>query len=235
MYYYLKNLVPADRLVVIHADLPGVDWPGIQEHIEETIEPEHEFITVRARKTFFEMVRHRGMFPSPNQRQCTSDLKRDPINKAVRNICNDRGFTTVVNCTGIRAEESSRRSKQKAWRLNKRETNSKRTWYEWLPIFDLSTEAVFQMISDAGQKPHWAYLEGMTRLSCSFCIMSSQADLVTAARLRPELLEEYDALEREVNHTLLMPEKGKAPRRLKEIVAAVQAKRACSAAPQPCY
>jgi len=66
--------------------------------------------------------------------------------------------------------------------------------------------------------------------------MSSQADLVTAARLRPDLLEEYDALEREVQHTLMMPEKGKAPKRLKEIIAEVQAKKTlCTSSLQPCY
>ena len=30
-------------------------------------------------KDFFRMVRQRGKFPSPSQRQCTSDLKRNPI------------------------------------------------------------------------------------------------------------------------------------------------------------
>ena len=61
---------------------------------------------------------------------------------------------------------------------------------------------VFATILSAGQKPHWAYYAGMTRLSCSFCIMSSLADLQCAARLRPDLLSTYIALEDEIGHTL---------------------------------
>lgn len=223
MYLFLRDLVPAERLVIIHADLPGVDWPGIEEHIKDTTS--HEFRVVRAKKTFFDMVRHRRMFPSPKYRQCTSDLKRGPIAKEVRRICNERGFTTVINCTGIRADESCQRAKNTPIKINRRETNSKRTWIEWLPIFDLSTPAVFETIRSAGQEPHWAYAAGMTRLSCVFCIMSSQQDLWTAASLRPDLLEKYDQLEQEVGHTLMMPNKGQEPQRLKEIISSIDKKR----------
>lgn len=218
MYLFLRDIVPAERLVIIHADLPGADWPGIEDHIRKTTS--HELRIVRAGKTFEDMVRHRQMFPSPKYRQCTSDLKRGPINKEVRRICNERGFTTVISATGIRRDESTSRSRLAEIKINKRETNTKRTWIEWLPIFDLSTDAVFATIRSAGQKPHWAYEAGMTRLSCAFCIMSSQDDLVRAALLRPDLLEHYHQLELETGHTMMMPGKGKPPRRLKEIIAA---------------
>ena len=61
---------------------------------------------------------------------------------------------------------------------------------------------MFDTIADAGQEPHWAYAQGMSRLSCSFCIMSSLADLRCAARLRPDLLSHCIALEEEISHTL---------------------------------
>ena len=57
MYLYLRNFVPAERLVVIHAHLPEVEWSGTQEFIEDTIN--HEFHVVQAQKTFFEMVERR--------------------------------------------------------------------------------------------------------------------------------------------------------------------------------
>lgn len=66
----------------------------------------------------------------------------------------------------------------------------------------MRTDDVFQTIADAGQLPHWAYDAGMSRLSCSFCIMSSLADLQCAARLRPALLHQYMNLERQIGHTL---------------------------------
>lgn len=228
MYIFLERIIPGDRLIVIHADLPGMDWPGIEEHIRATTY--HEFRKVRASKTFFDMVRRRQKFPSPKYRQCTSDLKRDPINKEIRSICNERGFKYVVNCTGIRAAESCQRSRAKEWKENKRESNSLRTWFEWLPIFDLSTEAVFKTIESAGQVPHWAYSAGMSRLSCSFCIMSNQSDLLTAASLRPDLLEEISDLEREIGFTFLMPGKGEEPKTLDVIIEELRNKQKASEA-----
>ena len=61
-------------------------------------------------KTFLTMAENRGMFPGMNQRQCTSDLKRDPIMTWVRNNVNDQ---LIVNCMGIRSEESTNRAKKK--------------------------------------------------------------------------------------------------------------------------
>ena len=54
----------------------------------------------------------------------------------------------------------------------------------------------------AGQSPHWAYAAGMSRLSCSFCILASRADLRRAAELRPGLYGVYAALEKRIGHTL---------------------------------
>lgn len=206
MYLTLKDKIPPERLVIIHAHLPGVEWEGIEEHIKATTD--HEFFTVKANKTFFEMVEHRQMFPSPKYRQCTSDLKRGPINKQIIALCTQRGFTTVVNCMGLRAEESPGRAKRKEFRKVSSSSNSKRTWYEYLPIHKMKKAEVFSLIEKAGQEPHWAYKAGMTRLSCCFCIMASRADLMTAKRLKPALFAKYGETERRLNHTFSMPVKG---------------------------
>jgi DNA sulfur modification protein DndC len=58
------------------------------------------------KRTYLEMVERRGMFPSPKFRQCTSDLKRSPIEKFIRTL----PHKVIVNCIGIRAEESRSRS-----------------------------------------------------------------------------------------------------------------------------
>jgi 3'-phosphoadenosine 5'-phosphosulfate sulfotransferase (PAPS reductase)/FAD synthetase len=217
MYLHLRDLVPARQLVVIHATLGDVEWPGIEEHIVATIRPEHRFFVVSANKTLFEMADHRGMWPSPKNRQCTSDLKRNPIAKQIIAICNGEGFNRVVNCLGLRAEESPGRAKRATFRPVASATNSRREWWEWLPIHELSTKEVFRQIAEAGQQPHWAYDAGMTRLSCCFCIMSSREDLRTAAKLRPELYQRYVAKERALGHTLMMPGK-RGPQYLPEIV-----------------
>ena len=74
--------------------------------------------------------------------------------------------------------------------------------FDWLPVFDLSTDDVSRVIRNTGQSPHWAYAAGMSRLSCSFCILASRSDLRRAAELRPSLYRRYAALEKRISHTL---------------------------------
>jgi DNA sulfur modification protein DndC len=207
MLLYVRQHVPAAQIHIVHADLPEVDWDGIEEHI--TANSFGLPVTVcRATKTFFEMVERRGMFPSPKYRQCTSDLKRGPIERTIREISLATGRTLIVNCMGMRAQESSSRAKLETLKLSDKNSKAGRTWYEWLPIHHCTTDEVFAAIAGAGQKPHWAYQAGMTRLSCCFCIMASQADLATAARLRPALYRRYAETERRLDQSMMMPSAG---------------------------
>ena len=202
MYITLKKIIPQDQIVVVHAHLPEIVWAGEQDHIINTIDPGTQFEIVQAGKTFFNMVDHRGMFPSPKYRQCTSDLKRDPINKFMRADLKAKGKTLAVSCVGIRAEESSNRAKAKTFKLNNRMSKARREVYEILPIHDFLIDQVWSTIACADQKPHWAYGEGMSRLSCCFCIMASAADLRVAARLNPELYRRYVEKEKELGFTV---------------------------------
>jgi hypothetical protein len=243
MYNLLSGLIPREQLVVIHAHLPGVEWEGVIEHIQKTVD--HEFHVVQAKKTFLEMVEKRGMWPSPSNRQCTSDLKRDPIATLMRKLSREKGFTQVVNCLGLRAEESPGRAKKSVFRVNKKETNSKRGVFEWLPIHTWTIDEVFHAGGHSfldwrcrvdlyregnpeaafeGWNFHPIYVKGMTRLSCKFCIMASEADLCTASTLDPELFQAYNRLEREIDHTFTMPAKKYGTRFLDEVVAGAKAK-----------
>ncbi len=199
----LLKLVPRDQLVIVHAHLPEVEWDGNLEHIKKYSEGIPVF-EVRAGKTFFQMVDHRGMFPSPRYRQCTSDLKRGPIQKFINNYSKEHGFTSVVNCMGIRAEESTSRAKKKTFSFKKANSAKHRQQYDWLPIHTMREYQVWATIEMAGQKNHWSYDEGMTRHSCCFCIMASKADLRTAARLKPELAQRYIETEERLNFTMSM-------------------------------
>lgn len=195
--------IPKGQMILIHATLGRIEWPGTIAHIQKTGYA-LPLIIAKARRSFFEMVRARQMFPSPKYRQCTSDQKRGPIERELRAYlkANPQFNGQIINAMGMRAEESTQRAKRPIYHFNARNSKAGRTWIDWLPIHDLTEDEVFQTIADAGQTPHWAYGEGMSRLSCSFCIMSSLSDLATAARLRPKLLAEYEALEREISHTL---------------------------------
>ncbi len=193
--------VPKKQIVIIHAHLPEVEWPGTRKQIHDTI-GDIQYIECRAIKTFFEMVDHRQMFPAPKYRQCTSDLKRGPIEKAIRNDMKSKGATLAVSCMGLRAEESTGRAKLNPFKLHNSLSKAGRTVYNMLPIHDYLIQEVFDTIKSAKQKPHWAYSKGMTRLSCCFCIMASINDLKTAANLNPGLYKRYVDKEYELGFTL---------------------------------
>jgi len=195
--------IPRDQLLIVHAALGEVEWPGTISHIKKTTFG-LPLVIARPRRSFFGMVRARGMFPSPRYRQCTSDQKRGPIERELRRYlaANPRFAGRIVSAMGMRAEESAARRTRPVVSLNARNSVAGRIWMDWLPIHGLTRREVFGVIAAARQEPHWAYGCGMSRLSCSFCIMSSLADLQCAARLRPDLLATYMALEDEIGHTL---------------------------------
>jgi DNA sulfur modification protein DndC len=206
MYIALRQIVPADHLVVVHADLGEIEWQGVQDHIRATIT--HPLQVVAASKTFFDMVRRRAAtrpdvpaWPSSATRQCTSDLKRDPIHTFIRQDMKARGAALAVNCTGLRAQESAGRAKKPALAVNKRLSKAGRQVYEYLPIHHLTDRQVFGLIRLAGQKPFWAYARNK-RLSCVFCIMGCDNDLRHGAQARPDLYQAYLRLERETGWTM---------------------------------
>lgn len=199
----LIECIPKEQLIIVHANLPGVEWDGNLDHIKKYSNDVPVF-EVQARKTFFEMVEHRKMFPSPKHRQCTSDLKRGPIQKFINNYAKSNGFSIVVNCMGLRGQESPNRAKKTVFQYKPTNSSKLRKQYEWLPIHDFKIDNVWSTIKEAGQLPHWAYEKGMSRLSCCFCIMSSEKDLKIAAKLNPELAAKYIEVEERLNFTMSM-------------------------------
>lgn len=212
MYNYLLERIPHKQIAVIHAHLGEMEWEGVIDHINATISHPlniaHPVWADGTEKTLLGMVAHRfktkpevPSWPSTSNRQCTSDLKRGPIHKEIRRLANERNSYVVVNCTGMRWEESTARSKLKEWDELPMLTTQNRTAYEWRPIIDWTTEKVFGYIEEVGQKPFWAYQKN-TRLSCVFCIMGSQNDLSHGAEQRPELYQKYIDMEQHTGYTM---------------------------------
>ena len=206
MTILLSQVVPCAQLLVVHAPLGEVEWPGCIELIEDTLPAGVPLIMARTAsgKTLLERIEERGRFPSASVRYCTSDTKRGPIERELRRYLNahPRFDGRVVSAMGMRAAESPARAKLVPWKHNPRNSKAGREWFDWLPIHALGTADVFRIIHEAGQSPHWAYTAGMSRVSCSFCILASRADLRRAAELRPDLYRQYVELERRIGHTL---------------------------------
>ena len=135
------------------------------------------------KRTYLEMVEQRGMFPSPQFRQCTSDLKRGPIDKFIRCLPHN----VVVNCIEIRAEESLARARLCPLSINRSLSTRQRTVYNWLPIYRQSLSEVLDWHWRNSVPLHPVYVpdyhtDGTTggylrRLSCRVCIFSTDADL----------------------------------------------------------
>lgn len=123
-------------------------------------------------KNLLTMAERRGKFPGMNQRQCTSDLKRDPINTWIRRNVKD---PVVVSAMGIRSEESTGRSKQKRLKRDGRETNSRRTLWNWQPIKDWNKAEVLAYLKARDLPLHPVY-EYLDRFSCRLCIFMSAHD-----------------------------------------------------------
>lgn len=211
----IEQGVPLSQILVVHASLGAMEWPGALEKAQEHAQAHGlPFIVAKAAKSLFDMVERRHAsrpevpsWPSSSSRQCTSDLKRDPIAREVGRYAKEHGFSTVVNCLGLRAAESTGRAKRPVLSHVERYTTRTRNWFEYLPIHQLSTKEVFASIAAAGLKPHFAYLLGNERLSCVFCIMSSKNDLVIGKRHNAELFNQYVALEQKTGYTMHMSRK----------------------------
>lgn len=148
-------------------------------------------------------LRNVPAWPSSSARYCTSDQKRAPARKLITELVGDLSLdrpANVLNCLGLRAAESYARAKRPVLVVDPAATSGRRTVTTWHPIHDWSDREVWQRIADSGVPYHPAYDSGMTRLSCSFCVLASRDDLVTAARLRPAKAAEYLALEQRVGH-----------------------------------
>lgn len=206
----LTQIVPRDQLLVVHATLGRFEWEGALEHAQAgAARAGVPFLVASARKTYADLVRHRHRtyphapaFPGGDRRQCTSDLKRDPIVREVRRYATAHGFTTIVTALGIRALESARRRKKRPLVQSNRYSTGGRAWWELLPIHHLDEHEVFSTIREAGEQPHPAYPAGNRRLSCRICYLACPGDVRNGALHSPEVFEELVGLEHETGCTM---------------------------------
>lgn len=209
-----------DRVVVVHADLGRVEWKGTAELAEE--QARHyglRFIKVArpqgdlldAIEDRHNKLRARGdtttpAWPSSAARYCTSDHKRAQVRKVMTGLVKELGLSRpaqVLNCMGLRAQESTARAKKVPFRYDESASGkgTVRRVFEWLPILDWTEVEVWADIHASGVRYHWAYDLGMPRLSCCFCVLASKSALVLAARHNRDLAEQYLKLEVRVGHT----------------------------------
>lgn len=199
MLHYLCTRYPNHKKHVVFADT-GWEHKGTEQWCRDIVSRYGlELHVVRSStKDFFSMVRHRRMFPGMQTRQCTSDLKRGPIAKWIRNNVRSK---VIINCLGIRADESTSRAKQKRLVRNKTETNGKRTVWNWLPIHDWPEQTVYEYLESNGIPLHPVY-SFLRRFSCRVCIYMTIQDLKQVKANDPEAIRIIAETEKEIGFTM---------------------------------
>ena len=216
--------VNRDRFVVVHCDLGRVEWAGTLELAREQAEHYGlrfevvsrelgDLLTQVEQRHEANLAKGRDIAPWPSSttRWCTSDQKTSQVLKLITQLTDelrnkagwvrnadgtyDKRAVRILNCLGIRAQESAARAKKASYEIEKKATNGKRVVTRWLPIFAWTEEQVWDRIHASGVRYHEAYEVGMERLSCCFCVLASKRDLVIAARHNPQLAQEYVAVE----------------------------------------
>jgi 3'-phosphoadenosine 5'-phosphosulfate sulfotransferase (PAPS reductase)/FAD synthetase len=197
-----------DNITVTHADLGRVEWAGTVDIVREQV-AHYGLKLIVVKRVLGDLLEHiekLGKFPMPTQRFCTSDHKRAQQAKTVTaahaawKAAGNTGVYKIVECLGMRAQESSGRSKLEAVARNDRFSTRDREVTTWLPIHDWRLEKVWDRIKASGVRHHPAYDYGMPRLSCAFCIYAPRAALLLAGKHNPELLAEYVRVEEKIGH-----------------------------------
>lgn len=208
----------AAQVIVVHADLGRVEWEGTKALAQKQAEQYgFAFMVVSRDGDLLDQIMDRRIsldakgkadvpaWPSSDARFCTSDQKTSQVEKLMTQLVRESGISgrpvRILNCLGIRAEESPARAKKPQLHRDSA-SNGKREVTRWLPIFTWTEAQVWDTIRASGVPYHPAYDLGMSRLSCVFCVFASKADLVIAAKANPELAQEYVAVEIMVRSTI---------------------------------
>jgi 3'-phosphoadenosine 5'-phosphosulfate sulfotransferase (PAPS reductase)/FAD synthetase len=193
VFAYLDAVGHRGPRVLIHSDLGVVEWDQSRPVCERLAKHLGVELIVVRRKSGDLMDRWESRWESskrryaaletvtlvlpwstPSMRFCTSELKTHLIGAELRRRYRGQA---VLNVTGVRREESAARAKGA---IATRESDGRAI--SWRPISDWTQADVFAYIAANGLPVHQAYTElGMSRVSCRFCIMSKQADLLAAA------------------------------------------------------
>jgi 3'-phosphoadenosine 5'-phosphosulfate sulfotransferase (PAPS reductase)/FAD synthetase len=220
------------EVVIVHADLGRMERTETPAYMERfAARFGIELIVVRHPKyDLLEGFRQRMLtlqgqgkntppFSSAANRFCTSDWKREPINRFIRNRWVEDA--TVICAMGLRAEESPARAKKAVFKEREscQAPTKNRVVYDWNPIHHWELETVWEQLgysldglADIQQhcstlqeqnlnpyawlynirfNAHPAYALGNERLSCGMCILGCQSDIRNGAYDNPET---YQAL-----------------------------------------
>ncbi|WP_454253973.1 phosphoadenosine phosphosulfate reductase domain-containing protein [Pseudomonas sp. Marseille-Q7302] len=195
---YLDQVGHRGPRLLIHADLGSVEWEQSLPKCEELASEIGWELAVVRREAGGMMERWEGRWENnvrryadlscvklilpwstPSMRFCTSELKSAVIASYLKKRFPGQD---IINVTGIRRQESSSRSKMPVSKVDTRLNRRGLQGLVWNSIIEWTLLEVLGEIAGHGRELHEAYTRyGMSRVSCSFCIMASKPDLIASA------------------------------------------------------
>lgn len=138
---------------------------------------------------------------TPSMRFCTSEEKETPIASALKKRFPGQ---TIINVTGIRAQESTKRAQSAIVKLNSRiaRKSDNTVGLTWLPIHSYTLADVIAVHDENNFPMSEVYTKhGLSRFSCSFCIMSSLEDLKASVAMESSIASYLELTELEIEST----------------------------------
>jgi 3'-phosphoadenosine 5'-phosphosulfate sulfotransferase (PAPS reductase)/FAD synthetase len=206
---------------LVHADLGRAEWHNTTQYVRDLAQRLGLPLTIVRRNAGdliariwqrwdYILKRHQETgaplvcpFPDSKNRYCTGEMKSQPTNSWIKN--HFKRDAVVISCLGVRAEESTRRSKEPEFDYRaptkKQPQGSvsaktlKRYVYDWNPYIDWKKADVWDWIHERGLPYHPAYKLGNKRLSCSMCILACENDLTNGALHNPDTYRELCRIE----------------------------------------
>lgn len=196
---YLDEIGHAGPRLLIHSDLGRVEWreslPWCQKLADRL---RVELVVVRRqagdlldrwqvrwrnncqRYADLEAVRLILPWSTPSMLFCRSELKAAII---CRELVQRFPNQVILSPTGIRREESTTRASAPISAPQARLTNVTHNTrgYDWHPIADWTLEQVLAFHQLRAFPLHPGYAQGMTRISCAFCVLGNANDLAVSA------------------------------------------------------
>ncbi len=134
-------------------------------------------------------------WPSPVSRYCTRALKKQVLDKYVRDATDPVLRRRCLMVVGIRRQESAARADTPAFEFN----------YDlgvpvWYPVVDWSTEDVLSYLRKWGIPLNPVYNRA-GRANCAVCFFSGDREVIGHERAHPGLLDPYIEIEQEIGHT----------------------------------
>ncbi|MCW2477722.1 phosphoadenosine phosphosulfate reductase family protein [Candidatus Symbiopectobacterium sp. NZEC135] len=144
--------------------------------------------------SFLDAALLHGQFPQLRNRFCTDELKIQIVYDAVIKPLIDDG-EVVVQWSGVRAQESTKRAAYKRFDKDNRDPDF---LYNFLPIHQWTAADVFALHKYFGIKPNPLYLQGADRVGCMNCVLCNKQEIAETAARWPEYQERHKEWEQKV-------------------------------------